>query len=191
MSASEARASRPWGVRQHGQPGTRGPGHHPCDRRRGLGPRLSRPAELPHPLCTGCGRRRPEVRRRLRRLPARAAVAVRTGRRRPRRAGPPRPGRRHTRSWAWLDLRAEPWVVSVPAADRYYVLPVHELDTVYAGFIGARATGQEAGDHLVAGPGWQGRSRRASPASSAPRASWSASSAAPTWPTPRRRRSRS
>ncbi|MCG6497213.1 DUF1254 domain-containing protein [Kitasatospora sp. A2-31] len=59
-------------------------------------------------------------------------------------------------SWAWLDLRTEPWVVSVPAEDRYYVLPVHELDTVYAGFIGARTTGQEAGDHLVAGPGWRG-----------------------------------
>ncbi|MFB7619173.1 DUF1254 domain-containing protein [Kitasatospora sp. NPDC056181] len=59
-------------------------------------------------------------------------------------------------SWAWLDLRAEPWVVSVPAADRYYVIPLHELDTVYAGFIGTRATGQEAGDYLVAGPDWQG-----------------------------------
>ncbi|MEU6237901.1 DUF1254 domain-containing protein [Kitasatospora sp. NPDC047058] len=60
-------------------------------------------------------------------------------------------------SWAWLDLRTEPWVVSVPAAgDRYYVLPLHELDTVYAGFIGTRATGGEAGDYLVAGPGWQG-----------------------------------
>ncbi|MBV2154629.1 DUF1254 domain-containing protein [Kitasatospora sp. SUK 42] len=60
------------------------------------------------------------------------------------------------RSWAWLDLRAEPWVVSVPAEDRYYVLPVHDLDTVHAGFIGALTTGQEAGDHLVAGPDWQG-----------------------------------
>ncbi|MEU1421178.1 DUF1254 domain-containing protein [Kitasatospora sp. NPDC005751] len=59
-------------------------------------------------------------------------------------------------SWAWLDLRAEPWVVSVPAEDRYYVLPLHELDTSYAGFIGTRATGREAGDYLVAGPGWQG-----------------------------------
>ncbi|MGW2252201.1 DUF1254 domain-containing protein [Kitasatospora sp. NPDC001660] len=59
-------------------------------------------------------------------------------------------------SSAWLDLRAEPWVVSVPADSRYYVLPVHELDTVYAGFVGARATGPEAGDHLVAGPDWQG-----------------------------------
>ncbi|MFD8083817.1 DUF1254 domain-containing protein [Kitasatospora sp. NPDC059722] len=59
-------------------------------------------------------------------------------------------------SSAWLDLRAEPWVLSVPADDRYYVLPVHELDAVYAGFVGARATGPEAGDHLVAGPDWQG-----------------------------------
>lgn len=59
-------------------------------------------------------------------------------------------------SSAWLDLRAEPWVVSVPAEGGYYVLPVHELDTVYAGFVGARATGPEAGDHLVAGPDWQG-----------------------------------
>lgn len=72
-------------------------------------------------------------------------------------------------SWAWLDLRAEPWVLSVPAEERYYVLPLHELDTVYAGFVGARATGPEPGDHLVAGPGWQGRCRRASGASSAPR----------------------
>ncbi|WP_371480873.1 DUF1254 domain-containing protein [Kitasatospora sp. NBC_00315] len=59
-------------------------------------------------------------------------------------------------SWAWLDLRAEPWVLSVPAVDRYYVMPLHELDTVYAGFVGARSTGRGAGDHLIAGPDWQG-----------------------------------
>ncbi|TXR99751.1 DUF1254 domain-containing protein [Streptomyces sp. col6] len=59
-------------------------------------------------------------------------------------------------SWAWLDLRAEPWVVSVPAVDRYYVLPVHDLDTSYVGYVGARTTGPDAGDHLVAGPGWDG-----------------------------------
>ncbi|MFC1409241.1 DUF1254 domain-containing protein [Streptacidiphilus sp. N1-12] len=59
-------------------------------------------------------------------------------------------------SWAWLDLRAEPWVVSVPAEDRYYVLPFHELDTSYVGFVGARTTGTGAGTYLVAGPGWDG-----------------------------------
>ncbi|MHC5258084.1 DUF1254 domain-containing protein [Streptomyces sp. UC4497] len=60
-------------------------------------------------------------------------------------------------SWGWLDLRAEPWVVSVPAmGDRYYVLPFHDLDTAYAGFVGARTTGQDAGDYLIAGPDWDG-----------------------------------
>ncbi|MEU9089343.1 DUF1254 domain-containing protein [Streptomyces sp. NPDC048428] len=60
-------------------------------------------------------------------------------------------------SWAWLDLRDEPWVVSVPAVDRYYVLPLHDLDTSYVGYIGTRTTGKEAGDYLVAGPGWRGQ----------------------------------
>ncbi|MEC4018226.1 DUF1254 domain-containing protein [Streptomyces sp. H27-D2] len=59
-------------------------------------------------------------------------------------------------SRAWLDLRAEPWVVSVPAVDRYYVLPVHDLDTSYVGFVGTRTTGSQPGDHLIAGPGWTG-----------------------------------
>ncbi|MFJ6699539.1 DUF1254 domain-containing protein [Streptomyces sp. NPDC091272] len=59
-------------------------------------------------------------------------------------------------SWAWLDLRSEPWVVSVPAIDRYYVLPFHDLDTSYVGFVGARTTGQDAGDYLLAGPGHEG-----------------------------------
>ncbi|MFE9139418.1 DUF1254 domain-containing protein [Streptomyces sp. NPDC007355] len=59
-------------------------------------------------------------------------------------------------SWAWLDLRAEPWVVSVPAMDRYYILPFHDLDTPYVGFVGASTTGQEAGDYLIAGPDWIG-----------------------------------
>ncbi|MFI8326655.1 DUF1254 domain-containing protein [Streptomyces sp. NPDC085529] len=59
-------------------------------------------------------------------------------------------------STAWLDLRAEPWVLSVPATDRYHVLAVHDLDTVHAGFVGSRATGREGGHHLVAGPGWTG-----------------------------------
>lgn len=59
-------------------------------------------------------------------------------------------------SWCWLDLRTEPWVVSVPAVDRYYVLPFHDLDTTYVGYVGARTTGQDAGHHLVAGPDWNG-----------------------------------
>lgn len=60
-------------------------------------------------------------------------------------------------SWAWLDLRAEPMVVSVPASpDRYYVLQWFDLCTHNFAYIGSRATGTEAGDYLFAGPGWNG-----------------------------------
>ena len=60
-------------------------------------------------------------------------------------------------SWAWLDLRAEPMVVSVPASpDRYYVLQWFDLYTHNFAYVGSRATGTEAGDYLFAGPGWNG-----------------------------------
>jgi hypothetical protein len=60
-------------------------------------------------------------------------------------------------SWAWLDLRAEPMVVSVPAApDRYYVLQWFDLYTHNFAYVGSRATGTEAGDYLFVGPGWSG-----------------------------------
>jgi hypothetical protein len=61
-------------------------------------------------------------------------------------------------SWAWLDLRAEPMVVSVPASkDRYYVLQWFDLYTHNFAYIGSRATGNEAGDYLIAGPDWHGK----------------------------------
>jgi hypothetical protein len=62
-------------------------------------------------------------------------------------------------SWAWLDLRAEPIVVSVAAVpkDRYYVLQFTDLFTYNCAYIGSRATGNGAGDYLVAGPQWNGR----------------------------------
>ncbi len=59
-------------------------------------------------------------------------------------------------SWAWLDLRAEPWVVSVPAIDRYYVLQWFDLYTHNFAYIGSRATGSGAGNYLFAGPNWKG-----------------------------------
>jgi hypothetical protein len=60
-------------------------------------------------------------------------------------------------SWAWLDLRAEPMVVSVPASsDRYYVLQWFDLYTHNFAYIGSRATGTEAGDYVLAGPDWRG-----------------------------------
>jgi hypothetical protein len=61
-------------------------------------------------------------------------------------------------SFAWLDLRAEPIVVSVPAVDksRYYVVQLVDGSTYNYGYIGSRATGNEAGDYMVVGPEWQG-----------------------------------
>ena len=48
-------------------------------------------------------------------------------------------------SWAWLDLRTEPWVVSVPAIDRYYVLQWFDLYTHNFAYLGSRH-GQRRGE---------------------------------------------
>ena len=58
----------------------------------------------------------------------------------------------------WLDLRAEPIVLSVPAVEkeRYYSVMLCDGNCFNYGYIGSRATGNEAGDYLVAGPDWQG-----------------------------------
>jgi hypothetical protein len=58
----------------------------------------------------------------------------------------------------WLDLRAEPMVISVPAVDkkRYYSVQLTDGNTFNFGYIGSRATGSEPGDYLVAGPDWKG-----------------------------------
>ena len=61
-------------------------------------------------------------------------------------------------SFIWLDLRAEPMVISVPAIDkdRYYAVQLIDGNTYNFGYIGTRATGSEAGDYLVVGPDWSG-----------------------------------
>ncbi len=58
----------------------------------------------------------------------------------------------------WLDLRAEPMVISVPAIekDRYYAVQLIDGNTYNFGYIGTRATGTEPGDYLVVGPDWKG-----------------------------------
>jgi len=62
-------------------------------------------------------------------------------------------------SMVWLDLRAEPMVISVPAVEkeRYYSAQLIDGNTYNYGYIGSRATGVEAGSYLVAGPGWKGK----------------------------------
>jgi hypothetical protein len=61
-------------------------------------------------------------------------------------------------SFAWLDLRAEPMVLSVPAVEkpRYYAVQFCDGNTYNVGYIGSRATGVEAGDYMVVGPDWKG-----------------------------------
>src|SRR5438045_8899462 len=58
----------------------------------------------------------------------------------------------------WMDLRAEPIVLSVPAVEtsRYFSVMLCDGNTYNYGYIGSRATGNEAGDYMVAGPDWQG-----------------------------------
>jgi hypothetical protein len=60
-------------------------------------------------------------------------------------------------SVGFMDLRAEPIVISVPAIEksRYYSVQLCDGNTFNYGYIGTRATGSEAGDYMVAGPGWK------------------------------------
>src|SRR6202035_2605625 len=61
-------------------------------------------------------------------------------------------------SLLWLDLRAEPIVLSVPAVEktRYYSVMLCDGNTFNYGYIGSRATGSETGDYMVVGPNWKG-----------------------------------
>src|SRR6266853_644473 len=58
----------------------------------------------------------------------------------------------------WTDLRAEPIVLSVPAVEksRYFSVMLCDGNTYNYGYMGSRATGNEAGDYMVAGPNWKG-----------------------------------
>jgi hypothetical protein len=61
-------------------------------------------------------------------------------------------------SFLWLDLRAEPMVLSVPAVpkSRYYAVQLEDGNAFNYGYIGTRATGPEAGAYMVVGPDWNG-----------------------------------
>ncbi len=57
------------------------------------------------------------------------------------------------------DLRAEPIVLCVPAVEkgRYYSVQLTDMYSCNYGYIGSRATGNNAGCYMVAGPGWNGQ----------------------------------
>lgn len=61
-------------------------------------------------------------------------------------------------SFVWMDLRAEPFVFTVPAFDpkRYYSLMLTDMNTYNFGYVGSRATGTEAGSYMVVSPSWNG-----------------------------------
>jgi len=64
-------------------------------------------------------------------------------------------------SIGWVDLRSEPVVLSVPEVPdgRYYVIQMVDLYTHNFAYVGTRATGNGAGNYLIAGPYWQGKKR--------------------------------
>lgn len=61
-------------------------------------------------------------------------------------------------SFLWMDLRAEPVVLSVPAVEegRYYSVQIEDGNTCNFGYIGSCSTGNGAGDFMAVGPDWQG-----------------------------------
>ena len=61
-------------------------------------------------------------------------------------------------SIAYLDLGPEPLVLSVPATDRYFMLPLMSLWTDVFAVPGTRTTGRNtAREFLLVGPRWQGQ----------------------------------
>ncbi|MBC9206725.1 DUF1254 domain-containing protein [Roseomonas aerophila] len=60
-------------------------------------------------------------------------------------------------SVAWLDLAAEPMVISAPAiTDRFWCMQMCCIDSDNFTYIGSKATGNAAANYLVGGPGWHG-----------------------------------
>jgi len=61
-------------------------------------------------------------------------------------------------SLLYVDLRAEPTVISVPAVPkpRYYAVQLTDANTFNYGYIGSRTTGTGPGDYMIVGPDWKG-----------------------------------
>ncbi|MEU2111744.1 DUF1254 domain-containing protein [Streptomyces sp. NPDC019507] len=60
-------------------------------------------------------------------------------------------------SWAWVDLREEPVILSHPdMGDRYFTFELVAFTSDNYDYVGMRTTGSEAGDFALIGPGWSG-----------------------------------
>jgi hypothetical protein len=57
-----------------------------------------------------------------------------------------------------MDLRAEPIVICVPKVEksRYYPVQLTDMYSFNYGYVGSRATGNDPGCYMVAGPAWTG-----------------------------------
>jgi hypothetical protein len=62
-------------------------------------------------------------------------------------------------SFVWLDLRAEPVVLTLPKIEenRYYSVQLIDLYTQNFGYLGTRSTGNNGGHYMVTGPDWKGQ----------------------------------
>ena len=58
----------------------------------------------------------------------------------------------------WFDLRAEPFVIHVPEMEpeRFYQVQLIDLYTHNYAYISTVATGNQSGNYLLTGPGWEG-----------------------------------
>src|SRR4029079_12983602 len=65
-------------------------------------------------------------------------------------------------SMVGMDLRAEPVVLTVPVIDkeRYFSIQLIDAYTQNFDYIGSRATGNDGGSFLIAGPNWKGETPR-------------------------------
>ena len=59
-------------------------------------------------------------------------------------------------SFVWFDLALEPMVLSVPATERYYQLPLLDAYSNVIASPGSRTTGTNAGNFLLASPNYKG-----------------------------------
>jgi hypothetical protein len=62
-------------------------------------------------------------------------------------------------SFVWLDLRAEPVVLTLPPIEehRYYSVQLIDAYTQNFAYLGTRSTGNNGGHFMIAGPNWQGQ----------------------------------
>ncbi|UCH29918.1 MAG: DUF1254 domain-containing protein, partial [Myxococcales bacterium] len=68
-----------------------------------------------------------------------------------------RPNNDTVYSMGWIDLRAQPLVITVPQIeDRYFSVQLIDMFTHNFAYMGTRATNGESGSYLVAGPQWKG-----------------------------------